>query len=241
MDTDISLPTADLRITELIWQAGTVVQLVIFVLIAMSVVSLAIVLFKYLQVKRINKTNRRFLDFFWESESLESLFQARDRFRNTALARIFNRAYRAFKALPSQHGRSAATSESLLHGGMADIERLIENAVQREVAELERLLPFLATTASSAPFIGLFGTVWGIMGSFLNIGAKGSTSLAVVAPGIAEALIATAMGLFAAIPAVIFYNLLRNRIRLLHRDFSGFGVEVIHLMVRDTMASRQDG
>lgn len=211
--------TAKLNILELIWQAGPVVKLVMLLLFCMSVLSVTIILFKYLFIKRVHRENGAFLRFFWEAETLEAVFGARDRFRDCPMARVFMQAYREFKAAAD--------------GNKVDnVERLLRGAVLNELAMTERLIPFLAITASSAPFIGLFGTVWGIMDAFLNIGAKGSTSLAVVAPGIAEALIATAIGLFAAIPAAIFYNLLVTKVRGIRREYENFANDLINVMTR---------
>lgn len=117
-------------------------------------------------------------------------------------------------------------------GNDENVERAIRRSVTAELTKLEAKIPFLATTGSAAPFIGLFGTVWGIMNSFLNIGAKGATGLAVVAPGISEALIATAIGLFAAIPAVVGYNYCIAEFRFIHREMENFANDFLNLLKR---------
>lgn len=224
--------SSKLQIGELIWQAGPVVKLVLLLLLVMSVISIAIIIGKvWFQMRRSSQINRKFLQFFWEADALEAVYAVRDRFRNCPLARVFNYTYKEYREILSK------TKEG---GNVNTLERLLRTAIQNEVATIEHLLPFLAITASSAPFIGLFGTVWGIMDAFLGIGAKGSTSLAVVAPGIAEALIATAMGLFAAIPAAIFYNLLLNRVKTARREFEGFGTDLLGLMIRSGPVADQE-
>ena len=229
--TNSSISVAKLNIIDLLWQAGPVVKLVLLLLIVMSAISLAIVWFKWVQYKKVQKANVDFLKFFKESESLEAVYNARDRFRKVALARVFNQGYRECSELGAMTSKNSAETSTV-----GNIERRLQSATHEELLNLESLLPLLAITASSAPFIGLFGTVWGIMHAFLSIGAKGTTTLAVVAPGIAEALIATAIGLFAAIPAAVFYNLLVNRLRRVKRSFDGFTAEFINTVVRGHFA-----
>ncbi|MFH1132740.1 MAG: MotA/TolQ/ExbB proton channel family protein, partial [Pseudomonadota bacterium] len=140
-----------------------------------------------------------------------------------------------FKAGYVELGRIKSTEEASTSGWLGDmqtIERALDRAETTEMTKLESMLPFLATTGSAAPFIGLFGTVWGIMNSFRNIGAKGAANLATVAPGIAEALIATAIGLMAAIPAVVAYNYFLRRVKVLSAEMDSFSNDFLNIIKR---------
>ena len=146
--------------------------------------------------------------------------------KSSPVAAVFSSGYHEF-----MKAKDSRASDDVLE----NIERALRRSSTNELTLLEKRVPFLATTGSSAPFIGLFGTVWGIMNSFLNIGAKGATNLAVVAPGISEALIATAVGLFAAIPAVIGYNYCASKIRLLHREMENFSSDFLNSVKRQAV------
>lgn len=176
-------------VLSLILNAGYVVKAVLFILLFFSVVSWAIILFKQRYFSKANKESERFLNSYRTIRDPKSLFKTT---RGLSLSPLAN----VFKAVYSDE----------IHRDRNEIKRLLRRYETLESVKLEKYLNFLATTGSTAPFIGLFGTVWGIMNSFHGIGSAGSASLAVVAPGIAEALIATAVGLVAAIPAVIAYN-----------------------------------
>ncbi|MFZ3208698.1 MAG: protein TolQ [Geobacteraceae bacterium] len=212
---------------------GLVVKLVLFVLAYFSVVSWAIIFFKLLQVHRANSESERFLDFFWKTKRFDAINAQLDRFSNSPLALLFNEGYGELKKL-----RIKGTNEeeqdtfSTDLGGIDNVSRALRRAVTSEITRLEKYLTFLATTGSTAPFIGLFGTVWGIMTAFKGIGESGSASLAVVAPGIAEALIATAIGLVAAIPAVMGYNHFQHKIRVLIAEMDSFSTEFLNIVQR---------
>ncbi len=191
-------------ILNLIFQAGPVVKLVMLILLFFSVASWAIIIHKHLLLYRVDKETNTFNDLM-QSRDWDSLNKAIGRFSLSPVAKIFKAAH------------------SAKDRGWEDVRRVLKRVEATEAARLEKNLTFLATTGSTAPFIGLFGTVWGIMNSFRGIGRLGSASLAVVAPGIAEALIATAAGLVAAIPAVIAYNYYLSRAQrniILMEDFS---------------------
>lgn len=175
-------------IIGLVLRASIVVKIVMLILLFFSVISWAIIIQKWRLFARVKKENELFNRLFRQESSPKALYQATRPLMLSPLARVFREAY--------TEGRT----------DREELRRSIKRFVALESARLERYLNFLATTGSTTPFIGLFGTVWGIMVAFQGIGASGSASLAVVAPGIAEALIATAMGLAAAIPAVIGYN-----------------------------------
>jgi biopolymer transport protein TolQ len=216
-----SAPPADLTIVGLFMQADVVVKIVILILVLASFWTWAIIFDKVIRIRRLTSQADKFEESFWSGGSLEELF---DRISNRPpdpMSAIFVAAMREWR-------RSAAKGllgTDQLRTNLQDrIERVMDITLGREMEQLERHLVYLASVGSSAPFIGLFGTVWGIMNSFASIAAAKNTTLAVVAPGIAEALFATALGLVAAIPAVLAYNKLSGDIsRYGHRleAFSG--------------------
>lgn len=195
------------HVLKLIWNADPVVQLSLLVLVFFSVVSWAIIFMKHKQLKQSKKRTQNFLSQFWKAGTIESLL-TRGSFKAGAAVNVFKSGLVSLK-----EGKNST---------ITFIQKDIERQTAEEIEQLEAYVPFLATTASVAPFIGLFGTVWGILQAFWQIGKAGSSSLAVVGPYIAEALIATAVGLAAAIPAVIFYNFFVNKIRSLTRDLHQF-------------------
>jgi biopolymer transport protein TolQ len=200
-------------IVSMVTGAGPVVIAVLIVLIIFSIISWAIIAYKFGFVRKSISESQDFLDTFFEVRDADRLFASSENFRNGSLPRVFRAGYVEYSAM-----RDKST--------IAQLRERITLAVKREVnAESKRLthlVPFLATVGNTAPFIGLFGTVWGIMSSFQNIGLMKSASLAAVAPGISEALIATATGLVAAIPAVIGYNYFTQQIGQIERDLEDF-------------------
>ena len=194
----------DLSIFELFMNADIVVKLVIVGLLAISVWSWAIVFEKFVLFAKTRKEADKFEQVFWSGQSLDELYQALAQRRNTGMAALFVAAMREWKR--STEGENGDRGSRPRPGLQLRVVKVMEVAISREVERLERRLAFLATVGSTAPFVGLFGTVWGIMASFQAIGSSNSTTLAAIAPGIAEALFATALGLLAAVPAVIFYN-----------------------------------
>jgi biopolymer transport protein TolQ len=212
---------------------GLVVKLVLFVLLYFSVVSWAIIFYKLIQVQRANSESERFLDFFWKTKRFDAINAQLDRFANSPLSVLFNEAYGELKKL-MEKGEEKQDPHviSTELGGIDNIARALRRATTSEITRLEKYLTFLATTGSTAPFIGLFGTVWGIMTAFKGIGETGSASLAVVAPGIAEALIATAIGLVAAIPAVMGYNHFQHKIKVLIAEMDSFSTEFLNIVQR---------
>lgn len=213
---------------------GLVVKLVLFILLYFSVVSWAIIFYKLLQVHRANNESNRFMDFFWKTKKFESINSQLDRFANSPLTVLFSEGYSELKKLMEQ-GETVVSPDSGVStdlGGIENIARALRRATTSEITRLEKYLTFLATTGSTAPFIGLFGTVWGIMNAFKGIGETGSASLAVVAPGIAEALIATAIGLVAAIPAVMGYNHFQHKLKVLIGEMDNFTTEFLNIVQR---------
>jgi biopolymer transport protein TolQ len=199
-------------ILSLIFQAGPVVKFVLLILLFFSVYSWAIILYKHRLLKKTEKQSNEFQRSFVQSTNWDKLFQSSKKLSLSPLANLFRAVY----SLSSSIERPG-------HASTDEVKIALKRVVALESTRLEKYLTFLATTGSTTPFIGLFGTVWGIMNSFRGIGRIGSASLAVVAPGIAEALIATAAGLAAAIPAVIAYNYYLSRTRrniIAMEDFS---------------------
>ena len=212
---------------------GPVVKLVLFVLLYFSVVSWAIIFYKLKQVHRANRESEQFLDFFWKTKRFDAINAQLDRFGSSPLTVLFNEGYSELtKVMEKGESKEESNVISTDLGGIANISRALRRATTSEITRLEKYLTFLATTGSTAPFIGLFGTVWGIMTAFKGIGETGSASLAVVAPGIAEALIATAIGLVAAIPAVMGYNHFQHRMKVLIAEMDSFSTEFLNIVQR---------
>ena len=221
---------------ELLAGMGLVVKLVLFVLIYFSVVSWAIIFYKLLQVYRANSDSERFLDFFWKTKRFDAINSQLDRFGNSPLSVLFNEGYTELKrVMESGEAKKDPDVISTDLGGIENISRALRRATTSEITRLEKYTTFLATTGSTAPFIGLFGTVWGIKDAFTSIGLSGSASLAVVAPGIAEALIATAIGLVAAIPAVVGYNHFQHKIKVLIAEMDNFSTEFLNIVQRNVI------
>ncbi|PLX88891.1 MAG: protein TolQ [Desulfuromonas sp.] len=218
---------------DLVLQAGPVVKLVLLILVYFSLVSWAIIFYKFRIVQQAIKESDRFLDFFWSKKRFDIIGQGVRDFNHSPLAILFREGYHELLQF-KKRATSAETSEDLSAdlGGLGNVSRALRRATTQETHRLEKYLTFLATTGSTAPFIGLFGTVWGIMDAFHGIGLTGSASLAVVAPGISEALVATAIGLAAAIPAVMGYNHFLNKVNVLIGEMDNFSQEFLNIVER---------
>ena len=217
---------------ELITNAGLVVKLVLLILAYFSVTSWAIIIYKTLVIQRATRDSARFLDFFWTTRRFDAISQGLGNFRHSPLAVLFRDVYQELlQSRRTGEGGSADGLDADL-GEQERVARVLRRATTSETHRLEKYLAFLATTGSAAPFIGLFGTVWGIMDAFHGIGQSGSASLAVVAPGISEALVATAIGLVAAIPAVIAYNHFLNKVNVLIGEMDNFCQEMLNVVQR---------
>ena len=177
------------------------------------------------------------MDFFFKTKKFDTIAAQADRFAASPLVVLFNEGYSELKQVMEGDTRDSGGGISTDLGGVENVSRALRRATNLEVNRLEKYITFLATTGSTSPFIGLFGTVWGIMVAFEGIGRTGSASLAVVAPGIAEALIATAVGLVAAIPAVIAYNHFQHKIRVLIKEMDSFSTEFLNIVQR-TISSK---
>ncbi|MFQ5775226.1 MAG: protein TolQ [Kiloniellaceae bacterium] len=197
----------DLTIWGLFFEADVVVKIVLLILLLASFWTWAIIFEKVLRMRRLRAQAMEFEEAFWSGGSLDDLYDRMDRVPPDPMASLFVSAMREWRR---SSARGAVTSEHSRVGLQERIERVMQITLGREMERLERHMVFLASVGSAAPFVGLFGTVWGIMNAFTSIAASENTSLAVVAPGIAEALFATALGLVAAIPAVVAFNKLSN-------------------------------
>lgn len=206
-------------------QASLIVKLVMAGLLVASVWSWAIIIEKLISFGRARRETNRFEQLFWSGQSLEELYGSLSRQRTQAMGALFVAAMREWK-------RSVDGNPKTLRGILLRVEKVMDVTISRELERLEKRLLFLATVGSTAPFVGLFGTVWGIMTSFQAIAASKNTNLAVVAPGIAEALFATALGLLAAIPSVIFYNKFSSEASRLGQRLEGFADEFSAIVSR---------
>ncbi len=219
--------TTDLSYLQLIMNASLLVQLVMIVLLLASLVSWGMIFSKYNVLKNARTQANLFEERFWSVEDLAPLYSriTASRYEATGMEKIFEAGFKEFAKLRNQEG---IKPDAILEGA----QRAMHVALNREVESLEEHLSFLATVGSTSPYIGLFGTVWGIMNSFRALGNVQQATIAMVAPGIAEALIATAMGLFAAIPAVIAYNQFVSRLKVFGVEMDDFSVEFLNTIER---------
>jgi biopolymer transport protein TolQ len=240
----------NIEIFKMILNAGLMVQFVLFLLLFFSITSWAIMIIKYRYIKRAFDESAFFVDYFWKSRDLSDAFAKAKQLGACPIARVFRIGYMELKKV-SRSGRSADTSYQTSASGSQgpffskikgtdNVKRALRRAINTEITKLTQMVPFLATTGNTAPFIGLFGTVWGIMNSFHGIGQRGSASLAVVAPGISEALIATAAGLAVAIPAVIAFNYFTQKIRVIESELHSFTADFLNIIERDILPAKGD-
>jgi len=218
---------------ELVFNAGPVVKLVLLILVYFSLVSWAIIFYKISIIQKAIKESDRFLDFFWSKKRFDLIGQGVKEFSNSPIANLFREGYHEMLQLKKKSSDTDEPGDFSMRMDTTEmVGRALRRATTQETQRLEKYLTFLATTGSTAPFIGLFGTVWGIMDAFHGIGTTGSASLAVVAPGISEALIATAIGLAAAIPAVMGYNHFLNKVNILIGEMDNFSQEFLNIVER---------
>ncbi|HSM92300.1 MAG TPA: protein TolQ [Anaeromyxobacteraceae bacterium] len=216
----------------IVTHSGPVVTAVLLLLLAASVVSWAIIARKALQIRKAQRQSIRFLEIFWQSKRLDAIYQAAEDLSASPVSAVFRTAYVELSKVtaPRKDGETDGMSTEL--GGIENVERALKRAATAEVTALEAQVPFLGTTASAAPFVGLFGTVWGIMNAFHDIYRMGNANLATVARPISEALIATAVGLFAAIPAVVAFNYFTSKIRVLDAEMTNFSNDFLNIVRR---------
>ncbi len=219
--------SADLSIWSLIYKADLIVKLVLLVLVAASVWSWAIIFDKIKKLRDISQKTEEFEDKFWSGSSLEDLYENVKANPDHPMTLLFVSVMKEWKRT------NKVSKLGQLNASFKDrLSQVMRLTISREVENLEKYLGFLATVGSTAPFVGLFGTVWGIMNSFQSIASTENTSLVVVAPGIAEALFATAIGLVAAIPAVVAYNKFSNDLNRFANRLEGFAAEFSSILLR---------
>ena len=217
--------TADLSILTLITQASPVVQVVLAILILLSLMSWTVIFRKFFAVSRAQRQTDEFENRFWSGTELTKLLESANRNRESS-----GMEERIFAAGMNEFLKQQKSSGDAVNG----VSRAMRAVFTREMDHLESGLPMLASIGSTSPYIGLFGTVWGIMNAFTGLSNLENASLAVVAPGIAEALVATAIGLFAAIPAVAAYNYFNNRVGRLSNRIDGFSDEFLNILERQS-------
>lgn len=223
---------------QLVLESGPVTLTVLLILLVFSLVSWAIIFSKWATLRRAESHSRAFLEIFRRSKKFSDVHAVCHQLRSSPLAGLFVSGYNELNyQLRSGGGRrdreGGAEADEARVSSLEGVARSLVRASNAEILKLERRLPFLATTGSATPFIGLFGTVWGIMNAFQSIGAVQSANISVVAPGVSEALVATAAGLAAAIPAVIFYNFFLNWVKRLSTQMDDFSLEFINIVERN--------
>lgn len=220
-------------VLHMVTGSGLVVQSVLYILIAFSVGAWGVIFYKLRQIRVARRQSARFIEIFWDTKNLTAIHTASQELRESPVAQVFRAGYQELVRLTrSRRPNPVESLEDTDLGGVDNVERAMRRAIRQEVTRLERALTFLATTASATPFIGLFGTVWGIMNAFLGLSHTQSSSIQAVAPGIAEALVATATGLVAAIPAVVAYNHFARQIRVLTAEMENFASEFLNIAER---------
>ncbi len=224
--TEAQTPSAAPTLWATLTHSGPIGLASLLLLVFFSVVSWAIIIHKWVQVRRATKESDRFLTAFWEARRLDQVYQDSQRFSHSPICQVFRAGYAELTRLKKR------TVDDDLGEGLENVERALRRTQNTEITALESLTSFLATVGSTAPFIGLFGTVWGIMKAFREIGVAGSANLATVAPGISEALVATAAGLAAAIPAVIAFNYFISRIRVVQSEMDTFSSDFLNIVKR---------
>jgi biopolymer transport protein TolQ len=225
---------ARLDIISLIIGASPVVKGVLALLILMSVASWFVIGSKTIYLANAASRSAKFQDVFWKTGRLDEIWRVSEASPPSPVGEVFRAGYTELAKLQKRRQEQSAdppAAEAML-GDIESIQRALDRARTTAITEMESRVPLLGTTASAGPFIGLFGTVWGIMNSFRNIGAKGAANLATVAPGIAEALVATAIGLMAAIPAVMAYNYFSRRIRVISSEMENFSSDFLNIVRR---------
>jgi biopolymer transport protein TolQ len=221
---------------QLLGEGGAIAQIVLVILLIFSAVSWAVIFYKFWQFSRAERQTRTFLDVFRKSSKFSEVHAVCRTLTESPLTGLFQAGYGELNTQlrgPGGDAKPGAGAARPTLKSLDAVDRALLRATTLEMNRLENRVPFLATTASITPFIGLFGTVWGIMDSFQRIGVAGSSSLGVVAPGIAHALIATAAGLFAAIPAVYFYNHFTNRVKHFSGEMDDFSLEFLNIAERN--------
>jgi biopolymer transport protein TolQ len=225
----------NLNYLDMVTHGGPIVTGTLLILLLASVASWTIIFRKYLHLRRAQGESVQFLETFWRSKRLDTIYTATEQMPVSPVAQVFRAGYVELTKVTQTQPAPGSSEEAAMHdqlGGFENVERALARAANAELTALETQVPFLGTTAAAAPFVGLFGTVWGIMGAFRDIYAAGNANLATVARPISEALIATAVGLFAAIPALVAYNAFNSRIRVLDNEMRNFSADFLNIIKR---------
>jgi biopolymer transport protein TolQ len=223
----------EISLWQMITHSGPLVFSVLLLLVLASVASWAVIAYKAWAVRQAQVHSVSFLESFWQSKRLDEIFNESERYQRSPIAQVFRAGYvELAKVKQRAQSKEEQGAEVAMLDPSTNIERALRRATTSELTHLESLVPFLATCGSTSPFVGLFGTVIGIMKAFRDIGNVGSANLATVAPGIAEALIATAAGLAAAIPAVIAYNYFNSKIKVLASEMDNFSADFMNIVRR---------
>jgi biopolymer transport protein TolQ len=217
----------DPGLAALILEADLIVQLVLLSLLAMSVACWGIIFQKWKRLQEATRQSERFLEAFWASKRLDEVYEQLGSFQDFPVAAVFRAGYRELARLKSAADKTGEKTDAT-----DNLTRTLRRATSSESTQLERYITFLATTGSTAPFIGLLGTVWGILRAFQRLGSGGGSTIDIVGPDIAHALVATAVGLFAAIPAVIAYNYFTAAIRVLNAEMENFSADFLNIVKR---------
>ncbi|MBR2979282.1 MAG: MotA/TolQ/ExbB proton channel family protein [Myxococcaceae bacterium] len=233
------LGAAGLDYFDIVLNSGPIGIGVLLLLVGASIASWAIIAIKYFHLRDAHRQTVRFLDFFWQSKRLEDVYAEAEKLSTSPISQLFRAGYveltkvTSNSAAPTKADQSAPAPGKVADtAGLENIERALRRASVSELTYLESKVSFLATVGSAAPFVGLFGTVWGIMGAFQDIYLQGNANLATVAKPISEALIATAVGLFAAIPAVVAYNFFLSKIKVLEGEMESFSSDFLNIVKR---------
>ncbi len=242
---DTAAEPVSMNAVDIMFHAGPVVQLTLLVLIGFSIVTWALIFFKWTTLKRCAINTENFLETFWSGKSMDHIYAEAKKHSGSSVSKVFQAGYVELQRLMERERQKQAPGASPTdvlrtappESSITNLERAVSRASRSETIRLESSLGFLATTGSTAPFIGLFGTVWGIMNAFQSIGAAGGASIATVAPSISEALIATAVGLAAAIPAVMAYNYYTHQVRALKAQMDNFSSDFLNIVKRNFLAN----
>jgi len=231
-----------LDVVQMISQAGIVAKMVLALLLGISIFSWAIILLKFKTFRASQRESRRFLAIYQETKDFADLYSSCNLLRRSSLVKLFKAGYLELQQIRKEMLSKKIAGELDLPADLADwieeVEALLQRVTAAEMASLEKYLVFLATISTSAPLIGLFGTVWGVMNAFRSIGTQGFASIGAVAPGVAEALVTTVAGLATAIPASIFYNYFVNRVKLLILEMETFSSELTSMIKQEIKGTK---
>jgi len=236
MSLSVPLLLAAMNYVEIVRSASAVELAVLVLLLGTSAFSWALIAMKWSQLGRAQAQSLQFLEMFWQASRLDAVYQASQPLEASPLARVFRAGYEELRKLAAiKENAASATSERLGGSGIENVERALGRAATAELTDLESKVAFLGTVGSAAPFVGLFGTVMGILNAFNEIAEKGNATLATVAAPVGNALFATAAGLFAAIPAVVAYNSFVSRIKVFDNEMANFSSDLLNIIKRHVL------